>query len=248
MIKNKLFLLFFCLIFLTESHSCFSKEWKRVYMASYPRSGNHWIRYLVEEASHIATGSVYCDKEPQHMDKIFPWGAYCSDHGYEGNCRYPTKDDLVFIKTHFPAQENKVTKFDGRPYQVTIRIVRHPVDSFYSRYVRKPHGLLLETVPTERVKEFIRSWRKFQTYWNNKENVITFRYEDILENPSIELKKILEILNYKVTDQDIARAVAKHPPEGYMLKSINRFTNKDLNLISKELGDLLAQFDYEIPL
>lgn len=246
MLKNTLFTLFFCFIFLSEFQSGFSKEWKRAYMASYPRSGNHWIRYLIEEASHIATGSVYCDKEPQHMDKIFPWGGYCCDHGYEGNCRYPNQDDLVLIKTHFPSQEDKVTQFDRRPYQVTLRFVRHPVDSFYSRYVRKPRGILQEIVPSERVKEFIKSWIKFQKYWNKKENVITIRYEDILENPSVELKKILEILDYEFTDEDIARAVAIHPPEGSILKHINKFTNEDLTLISEELGNFLTQFNYTI--
>lgn len=246
--KNRLLILLFCLIFLSEFHSCFSKEWKRVYMASYPRSGNHWIRYLVEEASHIATSAVYRDKEPQHMNKVFPWGGYCCNHGYDGNCRYPTKNDLVFVKTHFPAQKNHVTPFDQRPYKLTLRFVRHPVDSFYSRYVRRPQGPLLDKIPTIRVKEFMKSWRKFQTYWNRQKNVITIRYEDVLENPVVELKKILEALNYEVSDEDIARAVDKHPPEGFMLKHIDKFTDEDLSLISEELSDLLSQFNYEIPL
>ena len=239
--------LFLCLFFLSELQPAFAKEWKRAYLASYPRSGNHWIRYLVEEASNIATGSVYIDHEPQHMKEVFPWGGYCCDHGYEGNCRYPTKDDFVLVKTHYPSQEKKYTEFDRLPYQVTLRVVRNPVDSFYSRYVRKPMGPLLAKVPSERVAEFIKTWRKFQRYWNKKDHVITFRYEDVLANPTVELKKILEALQYDVTDEDIARAVAKHPPEGKMFKNIDKFTNEDLRLISDELSDLLIQFDYEIP-
>ncbi len=247
MIKHKWLVLFFCLIFLAEFQSGYSKEWKRAYFASYPRSGNHWIRSLIEEASHIATGSVYCDSEPPHMDKVFPWGGYTCDHGYDGTCRYPTKDDLVFIKTHFPSQPTKISEFDEQPYELTIRVVRHPVDSFYSRYVRVPRGSLKDTVPTKRVKEFIRTWQKFQNYWNKQEDVITFKYEDVLANPAVELKKILTLLNYSVTDEDIARAVAKHPPEGYMLKHLDKFTNEDLKLIANELSDSLDQFGYEIP-
>lgn len=246
--KSKLLIIFFCFIFLSEFHPCFSKEWKRAYLASYPRSGNHWVRYLVEEATHVATGAVYRDKEPQHMNKVFPWGGYCCEDGCKGDCRYPTKQDMVLIKTHFPSQPGKKTKFDCKPYEVTIRIVRHPVDSFYSRYVRTLQGGSIERVPTDRVVEFIRTWRKFQTYWNNQENVITIRYEDILANPSVELKKILAPLNYDVTDEDIARAVALNPPEGMMLKHMNKFTKEDLKLISTELSDLFAQFNYEIPL
>lgn len=246
MLKNKLLALFFCLIFISECCSCFSGEWKRVYLATYPRSGNHWLRYLIEEASHIATGAVYCDHEPQHLSKPFPWGGYSCDHGYTGNCRYPTKADLVLIKTHFPSQ-NKVSKFDDLPYELVLRVVRHPVDSFYSRYVRQPRGTILEKVPTERVQEFIASWRKFQEYWNKKKNVVTILYEEALKNPSAELKKALEYLKYDFTDEDIARAVAKYPPEGSMLKHKNKFTDEDLNLIATELSDLLVQFGYSTP-
>ncbi len=240
--------LFSCLIFLCEFHPAFSKDWNRAYLASYPRSGNHWIRYLVEEASNIATGSVYLDKDPMHMDKVFPWGGYCCDHGYMGNCRYPTKDDLVLVKTHYPSQDKKYTEFDRLPYQVTLLVVRHPVDSFYSRYVKKPQGPLLETVPHDRVDDFIKAMKRFHKYWDGKENVITIRYEDILENPAVELKKILEALQYDVTDEDIARAVAKHPPQGYMLKHIDKFTHDDLRKIANELSGIMAQYNYAIPL
>lgn len=251
MIKNRFLAFSFCLIFLTEFQLAFSKEkeWERVYLATYPRSGNHWFRYLIEEATHIATSSVYCDNDPPHMENPFPWGGYCCDHGYNGDCRYPENDEFVLVKTHFPAQEKKVTRFDQCPYYLTIRVVRHPVDSFYSRYVRKyaKESQTQSTVPTKRVKEFIDSWSRFQKYWNKKKNVLTIRYEDALANPAAELKKMCNALNYEVTDEDIERAVAKHPPQGYMLKHKEKFTESDLKLISKELRSLMRQFNYTLP-
>ena len=105
-----------------------AEKWQRIYLTTPCRSGNHWMRYLVEEAAHIATGAVYRDKTPLHMDKIFPWGGYCCKHGYEGLCRYPNKSDIVLIKTHYP--DCPETPFDRLPYKWAIRIVRHPVDSF----------------------------------------------------------------------------------------------------------------------
>lgn len=219
-------------------------RWMRVFLPSYPRSGSHWTRSLFEEAVHCASGSVYIDREPPHMKKQFPWGGYACDHGYTGDCRYPTKKDLVLIKTHYPSQPTKVTPFDNLLYVSAIRLVRHPVDSFYSRYIRKPLGEIQDTVPTERVKEFIKTWIKFQKYWNKKENVITIRYEDMLENPARELRKILDVTGYSYTEEDIARAVSKYPPVGYMLKSQDKFTEEDLRLISKELGPLMKQFGY----
>lgn len=248
MLKHQSFILFFCLIFLSDFHFCFSKEWKRAYLASYPQSGNHWVRYLIEEATHIATSSVYQDPEPpKHMDEVFPWGGYCCDHGYEGQCRYPTKEDIVLIKTHYPYPHKK-TKFDQRPYKLAIHIIRHPIDSFGSRYERLPKGPRQDKIPTERVKKFIESWRTVTKFWKKQKDVLTIRYEDMLVNPAAELKKILKALEYEFTKEDIERAVAKYPPQGHIFKHVHLFTPENLELMSNELSDLLEEFDYFIPL
>ena len=80
-------------------------EWNTVYLASFPRSGNRWVRFLVEEAVHIATSSVYSvykDGDYLHLQEILPWDGFCTNHGYNGACRYPSKDDPVLLKTHYP--------------------------------------------------------------------------------------------------------------------------------------------------
>ncbi len=225
-----------------------SNEWVRVYLATYPRSGNHWHRSLIEEASGIVTSAVYIDKEPLHMTKEFPWGGYCADHGHNGKCRYPVKGESVLVKTHFPSQTN-ISKFDRLPYHATIRVVRHPVDSIYSRYVKRYSKAAAASpiIPTNRVKEYIKSWQKFQTYWNKKENVFTFLYEDSLINPGPDLKKMCKILKYKVTSEDIERAVSVHPPIGHPLKHLDKFSKDDLKMIERELGPLMKQFGYSIP-
>lgn len=247
MMKKKLLPFFFCFIFFSAFFSCEAKEWKRAYLASYPQSGNHWARYLIEEATHIATSSVYRDPEPpKHMKHVFPWGGYCSDHGYQGDCRYPTKDDIVLVKTHYP-YPHKLTKYDRRPYKVTIFIVRHPIDSFGSRYEKLPKGPRLDKIPTQRVKDLIESWHIFVDFWSKQKHVLTIRYEDMLEDPATALRKMLIALDYEFTEEDIERAVTKHPPQGYALKHIDKFRNSDLELISKELSDLLEQYDYSIP-
>lgn len=238
-------LTFFVLFFITHFQSSFSDEWKRVYLATYPRSGNHWVRYLVEEAAGIATSSVYPDRDPPHLPDPFPWGGFSCDHGYKGNCRYPEIDDFVLVKTHYPGQKNKLTEFDNLPCQLTIRIVRNPVDSFYSQYVKRSGGHPKEKkIPSKMVEESIHLWRRFQQYWNKQENVITIRYEDMLDHPTQELTKILQALQYEVTEEDIARAIAKYPPEGEPFKHIEHFQRKDLKLISNQLKNLLIQFDY----
>src|SRR5947209_1600022 len=101
-----------------------ARNWtSRVYLATYPRSGNHWMRYLIEEATGIATGSTNCDGDPPHLPDPFPWGGYAADHGYEGHCRYPQYGETVVIKTHSPAFDP--LPFDHLPYYRTVRVVRH---------------------------------------------------------------------------------------------------------------------------
>lgn len=126
---------FFRVIFLTLA-SCASadvSQWERVYLASFPRSGNHWVRFLVEEASHIVTSSVYKDSDYPHLSRVFPWGGYCTDHGYAGNCRYPKASEAVLLKTHYPHFSK--SKLLEPTRAVKICLIRHPLDALYSFYV-----------------------------------------------------------------------------------------------------------------
>ncbi len=111
-----------------------AKKWgNRVYLATYPRSGSHWMRYLIEEATGIATSSAYIDPDPRHLETVFPWGGYCCDGGYEGHCRYPMMGEIAIVKTHFP--DTYISGFEKLPYSLAVRIIRHPIDSFYSLYL-----------------------------------------------------------------------------------------------------------------
>src|SRR5690348_17766666 len=99
------------------------QDWhKRVYLATYPRSGNHWVRYLIEDVTGLATSSVYVDGdvERSHLGKAFPWGGYAPPFGYEGKCKYPKPEDSVVVKTHYPAVPAQ--KFDRMSYVKAIRI------------------------------------------------------------------------------------------------------------------------------
>jgi len=234
-------------------HTVMACAWgKKVYLATYPRSGNHWMRYLIEEVTNTVTGSVYCDgDEPLHLPMMFPWG-YCPDHGYEGNRPYPKRNDVVMIKTHFPHQPAQ--QLDNRPYIVAIRIVRHPVDSCYSFYTYNHHAYYAYThlgcaqpdhiVPKEWIEYFISSWQQFQYYWNNQPNVLTIRYEDLYYSPESTLKKVIDAIGYPAQDSDIKRAVAKYPPRGGTLKYFDHFHPDDLALIESQLHDLIIQYKY----
>ncbi len=225
-----------------------TKTWKqRVYLATYPRSGNHWMRYLIEEATGIATSSTYVDRDPQHLSTPFPWGGYCCEGGYEGQSRYPIEGEIAVVKTHFPAL--RTSRFDKQPYTRAVRMIRHPIDSFYSFYSYKqfyrnqPVEFL---IPRQSLNEFISSWRNFQEHWDAAENLLTVRYEDFYRAPALYLAQILEHIGYQVSQADVDRAVERYPPVGGLLKNLSHFTEEDLTLVEAELGGLMQRYGYTL--
>ncbi len=221
------------------------EDWQRVYLATYPRSGNHWMRSLLEEATHVATGSVYRDHEPMHLKTPFPWGGYAAKNGYEGNCRYANPGEIIVIKTHFPAKP--ITKFDLQPAVKVIRIVRHPMDAFYSHFIHQGHIFPKDgKIPSSYVKKSVSNWRKFENYWNRQNGVLTIRYEDLLTNIHFYFREILEAMGYQLSEEDINRAIDKFPPQGGVLKHLQDYKSEDIEFISRKLGRLMKKYDYKL--
>lgn len=216
-----------------------TSNWNRVYLASFPRSGNHWVRFLLEEATHIATSSVSRDADYPHLPTLFPWGGYSTDHGYKGNCRYPNEQDPVVIKTHHP--------YYWKPIQlgsVTLCLIRHPVDAFYSFSIYEGKLDGLGKIPRNVLEHFIITWREFYEYWMKEPGVLLVRYEDLYQDPVGILSKIIYACGFQVDAEDIQRAVDEYPPKGGILKHLCHYSQEDLELIQNELNDLLFKYGY----
>ncbi|MBI5274470.1 MAG: sulfotransferase domain-containing protein [Chlamydiales bacterium] len=221
----------------------FSDQWEKIYLTTYPRSGNHWLRFLIEEATHTATSSAYCDKDYPHLPDLFPWGAFSTDHGYNGNCIYPKKNDIVVIKTHYPYY---LSNFDPS-YTKAIRVIRHPIDSIYSFYAyHHPNHHAVKKIPDKWLVHAINSWKIFHDFWDHQPNTVTFIYEDLMNHPLETLSCILEEIGYVVSEEDIVRAINKYPPQGGILKHFNHFTKEDIALIDNRLQDKLLQYHYNL--
>jgi hypothetical protein len=212
----------------------------KVYLASFPRSGNHWVRFLAEEATHIATGSVYRDKDFPHLPQPFPWGGYCTNHGYEGTCRYPRRSDPVLVKTHYPFLPKNL----DLEYKCAICLIRHPIDAFWSFHVYKK-GKEATRIDHEALKEFIKSWKEFYQFWTKQPNVLFVRYEDLHADTSYYLNLILQKAGFSFNQIDVERAVNKYLPQGELLKHKGHYSDEDIQMIEIELADILMRFNYE---
>jgi hypothetical protein len=217
----------------------FAEDWKIIYLASFPRSGNHWVRYLVEEATHIATSSVYRDGDFPHLKEMFTWGGYCTDHGYSGLCRYPTTNDPVLLKTHYPFHPKKI-EFSSKQ---AVCLVRHPIDAFWSFYIYKA-GNETAKIDKEQLNMFIKGWRRFYEFWEKQPDIQYIRYEDLLENTDQYLGCILQAAGFTFNQADIERAISKYPSQGSYLKHIECFDRESIDLIQTELSDILIRFGY----
>lgn len=95
-------------------------------------------------------------------------------------------------------------------------------------------------------KKALKSWRLFHEYWSKQPNVFTVRYEDLFTDPELYLGQILEVMGYQVSQEDIRRAVEKHPPQGGIYKSVHHFREEEFwRDLEQELGPLLTQYGYE---
>lgn len=211
------------------------KIWNnRFYLATFPRSGNRWMRQLIKEATGITTtGSFY---------------NYLRTEGsYEENLRLSVKSEPILIKTHHPVMP--AFFFETFPYDRAVRIIRHPIDSFYSFYLFQQKQLDRPAefmIPRQVLRKYIKSWSRFQEFWDVAKNILTIRYEDLLDDPISCLKLIIEHIGYQVNQEDIERAVNKYPPQGHLLKHKDHYTTEDILIIERELYDLLYKYRYVI--
>lgn len=165
-------------------------------LASYPRSGNTWLRTLIEKSTGYQTSSVYCDT---------------SLSSFKAEC---FQSNLFLMKTH---EENTSVAIQNRPksYDQFIYLVRNPFDAILSYYhyseseknvvkkKRNSHESSLDihtTIPSSSisipmVEDMISAYYKNFHYWQSTHLPrIDIRYEDLRKSPEIILRYVTMFL------------------------------------------------------
>lgn len=174
------------------------------------------------------------------MRAIFPWGGFCTDHGYEGQCRFPTIHDPILLKTHYPF----LVATHGSTPKYTICLIRHPIDAFWSFNVYKSGAV--SQIDRDLLVRFIDGWQKFYEYWTNQPNVLFIRYEDLQTDTAYYLNLILRKAGYTYNQEDVERAIGKYTSTGEPLKHLHHYQPEEIELINSALTDFLEKFNYEI--
>jgi hypothetical protein len=185
-------------------------KFESVAIASFPRSGNTWMRHLLYAATGI--GSRYNlnpETGPAHHAAAIP-----------------EIEDLKapFVKTH--------TR-DAKQYQAAIHLIRHPcwaIASYFDYFDAF-------SSPVTNRREFVQveaeGWVKHSEYWRLAQvcgipiDYIRVRYEDLVSATFPSLVRVVRgFLDCKVTLEDLARAIDKCSLENLQIKGSPKFYPK----------------------
>ncbi|XP_052777771.1 WSC domain-containing protein 1-like [Mya arenaria] len=186
----------------------------RTALSSPWRSGNTWLRHLVQQATGYGTSSIYCDKE-------------LLAKGYPFECEKKQQDRTILIKTHKP----EMRSFEGNislpfakrlvermsEYHRAVLLIRNP----YEFLVANKYFEHLDELPEEAFLNEKSYWRKgqpkifqwwldFNHYWLHefKGPVLPVLYSRLRHDAGGELKRILDFMHVNVTELDIKCAQA----------------------------------------
>ncbi|XP_077966625.1 sialate:O-sulfotransferase 2-like [Styela clava] len=171
------------------------KQNKPILLASYPGSGNTWIRYLIEIATGIYTGSVYNDAD-------------LYEGGMLGQFLPAFSGRIVVVKDHL--LELKISP----NYKMAILLIRNPYDAilaeFTRRNTRSHTGVANSDIFRKPgFKDFCKE--HLLTLWLGISNivmekfvdkVIVVYFEDLVKNPIKEIRRVVEFLPKEVVGSD----------------------------------------------
>lgn len=171
---------------------------KIILLASFPKSGNTWFRFV---SSNILARYSGIENIDFHSIRFL-------SPEIRGNRRLKgiikSEKAPTFLKTHF----YNVSGFNNYPVVV---LFREPVKTFqsYFDYMQNEHGKsykdFLSFLNSPRVG--IYSWLYFHETWMNHKNVVFVSYDELIKNQFIGLKTIYKKLGFEINDELLEQAI-----------------------------------------
>jgi len=176
-------------------------------LVSYPGSGNTWIRYLIEGATGVYTGSIFNDKSILRA-------------GHAGEGRAYTDGSTILQKTHHRSLYVESYKKHGLPWRKThiksfggrgVVVVRNPykaILSYWNFYNTKSHTKVIDdnSFDSLKFKDFVFTgasrWFEVIEDWIHFGKSLHFIfYEDLSEDPVGEMRRLLNYLGLPVQEE-----------------------------------------------
>lgn len=189
-----------------------------VALVSLPGSGNTWVRQLLEAATGVCTGGIYCDISLRAK-------------GFAGE--FVNGSSVLVVKTHedYPVwsrsggssvatdvRETLSRSGEGKLFGAAIFLVRNPLDALVAEWNRNvandfnpktvTWGSHIERAGMEwfgkntKWNEFVyeqsNRWKAMVKNWvllNEHQPVLVVKYESLLKDPLAELQRMVDFLN-----------------------------------------------------
>jgi hypothetical protein len=171
-----------------------------IYLVSYPKSGNTWMRFLLGTLQHEKFNFAT-------MEKFIP-DIYVVKNQILKNIPSPR-----FLKSH---------EYFHPQYPRVIYIVRDPrsVAVSYYYYLQKIRRIEKNMDFSTYLKGFIQgeydnfaTWDEHIKSWlcvkENSKNFLLIKYEDLKKNTEHEMKKVIEFVNLQPSDNSLQRMLSK---------------------------------------
>lgn len=185
-----------------------------IMIASYPKSGNTWLRMLL---SSLVAGQIDSfDDLPRYVPELEVLGRMKDAY------RHPSGGRMV--KTH----EQWTARYCRGVY--VVRDCRDVAVSYYWHQLRTGQ---FDSEFNDFFKEFLRGrvdgygrWDRHISSWLDaasaaREQFLVIRYEDMLQDTEHVLEKAAKFVGLDVTSLDVASAVVENSPERMRLKEMD---------------------------
>ena len=166
---------------------------KDIFIVGYPKSGNTWMQTLATGLLYDVNTEFLSDKLAQEIVPDVHARLYYRRYG-----------EINFFKSHHLPQ---------KAYRRVIYIVRDGRDAitsyfFYNKLYNSSYSL--EDTVKYKLELFPSKWHEHVKQWLSnpyKSDIIYIRYEDLLNNPETELKKLCRFIGIKRDDSVIKRVI-----------------------------------------
>ena len=221
-----------------------------IWVASYPKSGNTWVRSIISSLIYTEDGIFdfpsikKIDQYPQRQHLEYFTQDYNNIH--EIKKHWITSQEKInldtkikFFKTH-----HLNCKVDNYPFtnkvctRATIYIVRDPrnlidsISNHFSKSIEESKKFLLTSKVLSPGKEielrggnvitYLGSWKEHYKFWtNDKENLLIIKYEDLIKNIYQEIDKIISFLKNFV-DFEVSNAKKENVVKSTSFKALKK--------------------------
>ncbi|KAH8411205.1 hypothetical protein KR215_000297 [Drosophila sulfurigaster] len=170
-------------------------------LASFPGSGNTWLRYLLQQATGILTGSIY--KDYGLLKTGFPAENVCNS-------------SVLLVKTHEWGSKA------WAPFSKAILLVRDPEKAIIAEFNRQSGGHIGFASPDrykrtkgkywqQFVSNKLKGWELMNLSWarNFTGSIKVVFYDDLVHHTERELRNILDFLEFPVSEQLMRCAIMR---------------------------------------